>query len=435
MTKLSMIIGLFCLIGCLYQIYDITELYLQFKVRRDVAYEYATYIEMPAIDITVPLVMHMNLNKLLAVYPEEMNSICSRLNITDKRLHYTTDTFSVKFYETCFAHFKQAPIVFSHELAKFIKVKDVRDFSLLHLAYDLNVFITSVGHFTKRDCTSSFYYSGVAFFVRCSFLNGTKPFSVNTNFVSLNEGVLLVIDYEIGPYFGIRFSDHNDLPVYDMSKYFMITHKTGFSTISSISFVKTVMSSLEYPYETNCRHYNKAESISKCMTEYSLGQSTPYLIDTLVYKWSEHPDFLSFNPGKGHQRVDGKVIGRNDEHYTSINCAQHETATECEKTVYLVEGRSWSEALGKSGQIYVEHTWKANIYLSVHPVLPWSEYVIFIGSILGIWFGISIHDYIFKLLTYITTRIFKINEKQMKTKTKRITNQIEFKIGDNQRSI
>uniref|UniRef100_T1JUF6 Uncharacterized protein n=1 Tax=Tetranychus urticae TaxID=32264 RepID=T1JUF6_TETUR len=438
MAKLSSIIGLFCLIGCIYQIYDMTQFYLQFKVRRDVAYDYAPYIEMPAIDITVPMAIAMNLTKLFAVYPEEMNSLCAQLNASDAGLNYTTEDFQ----EKCEVSMQKAPIVFSFRLVSFIKVKDIKEFS-----GDLNEQVNQIsfakfGNYTDL-CNSTRYYNGVAIFIRLICLNGTKPLSVHTNHVTLNEGVVAQLTHTFGTHFGIRFSNQTDLPVFEQGKYHIITRESGSFPFSSISFVKTVMSSLEYPYETNCRYYNKAKSIAKCMTEYSLGQPTPYLFKTLTYEWDQHPDHLGFLR-KIDQPEDDEITDRDDsededgystdlemqEYYAIINCTEQAAATECEKTHYLVEGENSDQTKSELGLINIEFSRKANLYLSVHPVLPWSEYVIFIGSILGIWFGISIHDRTLSMLTYIVTRFCKI-----KTQTKRATKQRKTELNENQRPI
>uniref|UniRef100_T1K3Y3 Uncharacterized protein n=1 Tax=Tetranychus urticae TaxID=32264 RepID=T1K3Y3_TETUR len=403
-VKFSWIIGLICLIGCLYQIYGITKLYLQFKVRHDVAYDYSNYVELPAIDIMIPMAFAYNWTKLLIEDPHD-DLYCEQLKIKYGKLN------TIGYNKTCEQYFmlywlEQDPIALSHSLLATTRLINIR-----MDAFDLRkqVLVTSFGLLTNRHCKFTRYYNGLAIFMRILCLNETKPFSVNTDFVSLNDGVVASLTYSFGTYFGIRFSDGNDLPVYDPSKYFIITRKPNSFPHVTISFVKTVMSSLEYPYETNCRHYNKDKSISKCMDKYTLDQLTPYLYKTSVREWYELSDNLGFiGPTKENPRYDDNEFSQYTELAAYINCNQQAAATECEKKSYSVEGQILEETKGENGRIFIEPSSKVNIHLSVHPILPWSEYVIFIGSILGIWLGISIHYNIPKTLTYIITLVVRL---------------------------
>uniref|UniRef100_T1K3Y1 Uncharacterized protein n=1 Tax=Tetranychus urticae TaxID=32264 RepID=T1K3Y1_TETUR len=422
--QISTIIGLFCLIGCLYQIYDTTELYLQFKVRRDVAYDYSASIELPAIDIMIPMAMALNYS--IMFNPEDMKLMCARLKEKYKKLNYTIDDSRARCEDTISLNvLEQDPVALSLNLSANITVQDIHLASVDLEQQYLEIFVPFFGSLNHKHCTKTRYYNGLAIFMRISCLNETKPFSVNTNFIQMDLDYPYSLRYSFGMYFGIRFSDPADLPIFERNKYFMITRKPGSFPNVTLSFVKSVMSSLEYPYETNCRHYNKDKSISKCMSEYTLSQSTPYLYKTLVYEWNEHPSYLGFNgDNKSDQRNDGEKVSQGtDELNAFINCNQHAVTNECEKTNYLLEGKMSENGQEKEyGFIFIRHSWKANKYLSVRPVLPLDHWIIFIGSIVGLWFGVSILDYmhVCKIFTILKTRISSL--KHMRNETNEIGN-------------
>uniref|UniRef100_T1K3X1 Uncharacterized protein n=1 Tax=Tetranychus urticae TaxID=32264 RepID=T1K3X1_TETUR len=396
-VKVSSLNVLFCLIGCLYQIYGITKSYLQFKVRHDVAYDYSFYVELPAIDIMVPMPMAMDWTKVLANQPE-MQDYCEKLKVKYEGSNYTIDDRNRNCEEYIYLMFlEKVPFVTSDDLPYKMNVKKIRDDTVDLTKLVKPAFLSWSHPVTNRDCEFVRYHNGLAIFMRIFCHNGSRPFLINNNLVLINKGVVAGISYAFGLHFGIRFSDPADLPEYDQSKYLMITRKPGLFPIVKISFVKTVMSSLEYPYETNCRHYNKAKSLSKCMDKYTLSQYPPYLDKFSVRGWNEHRSYLGFSDS----RNEGEKVSH-DELDAFIRCNQQATATECKKTDYLVEGKFSDEAvLGRRGAILIVPSLNLNMYRSAHPVLPWDEYVIYIGSIVGFWFGISMYDPIFKICTVL----------------------------------
>uniref|UniRef100_T1K3W9 Uncharacterized protein n=1 Tax=Tetranychus urticae TaxID=32264 RepID=T1K3W9_TETUR len=397
-VRISSIIAFVCLIGCLHQIYAITKSYLQFKVRHDVAYDYPTFIELPAIDIMVPMFMAINWTKVLADQPE-MQDYCAKLKVKYEQSNYTIDNRNEKCEEYIYLMFlEKFPFVTFDDLPYKIDVKKIKE-DTFDLTKRVDKQFAASSEPLYLHCETTCYYNGLAIFMRIFFLNGTKPFSVSTNFVSLALGIVASFDCSFPIQFGIRFSDPADLPSYDSSKYFMITSVLGSFPVVTISSVKTVMNSLEYPYETNCRHYNKGKSISKCMDKYTLGQSTPYLDKYSVHEWDEHPSYLGFSDPRNESE---KVI--HDELDAFINCNQEAAATECEKTIYLVEGKILDETIDNRSTIVIVPSLNLNMNRSVHPVLPWDEYVIYIGRIVGFWFGISMYNLIFKIFTGIKTR-------------------------------
>uniref|UniRef100_T1L1K8 Uncharacterized protein n=1 Tax=Tetranychus urticae TaxID=32264 RepID=T1L1K8_TETUR len=404
-VKVSSIIGLFCIIGCVYQIYGITKSYLKFKVRHDVAYDYSTSIELPAIDIMVPMFVAINWTKVLAHHPE-MHDYCEKLKVKYEQSNFTIDNRNVKCKEYIYLMFlEKFPFVTFDDLPYRVDVKKIKEDTV-----DIRTCITKliVASYEYKDigCKVTRYYNGLAIFMRIFCLNGTKPSSVDTNTVSLNEGIVAYFYYCLPVQFGIRFSDSADFPSYDQSKYFMITSKPGSFPYSTINFAKTVMSSLEYPYETNCRHYNKDKSISQCMDKYTLSQSPPYLDKYSVHEWDEHINHLGFsNPHNEGEKV------CQDELDAFNKCNQQAAATECKKTIYLVEGKFSDEVVGSNSIIIIVPSLNLNTYHSVHPVLPWDEYVIYIGRIVGFWFGVSMYDLILKIFIGSRARLrLNVNE-------------------------
>uniref|UniRef100_T1KT37 Uncharacterized protein n=1 Tax=Tetranychus urticae TaxID=32264 RepID=T1KT37_TETUR len=415
-------VNLICTIGCFLQIYDITRRFLQFKVRSDVSYKYSNVIELPAIDLMIPLATAINFTKIFNLKTEMMISICKSMVKTN------SENFTLKqIIESCENDFKNGPIMSSFALCSFITIEDIeksaddpRD-NILAIIWG-----QSSQDILKESCQLSRYFSGYAIYVRISCLQNSKPFNMSMDTATMSMKIFGALHNTLRSYYGLRFADPSSLPEPDFTSYFIIDHKLGEFPVAAASYTKTITKSLRNPYETECQYYDKVKSMFECLLNSSLKQKNPFLVPTMVYEWGKYPSNLGFKPTTD---LDGNY---NDEIPDEIlkHCTQKFYANECEKVAYRVEGKIYpGKTKNVFGIILLEPPRTPTMYLKAYPKLQWSEYLIFVGSILGIWFGFSVSDQLIKSIQYIKSRSKKMKQEskfQNEIETVLLSNTIQY---------
>uniref|UniRef100_T1JUF7 Uncharacterized protein n=1 Tax=Tetranychus urticae TaxID=32264 RepID=T1JUF7_TETUR len=419
-VKLSSIIDLFCFIGCSIQIYHVTCIYLKFKVRHEVTYDYADQVELPTIDIIIPMAMTINLTELFIRYPQQMTRLCKRLFLDD--VSYTNENFSV-----CSIAAKKVAFLASVDLASFIKVKDIKELTIDPREQIVTIGSLNSGEITD-ECTMKRYYSGIAIFLRIVCTKQDSLITTNTNIISSYEGNIAAIYHSFGPYFGIRFTSQLDMPEYELSKYFMVTQKSPqHVAVAWVRYEKMVSHSLPYPYETNCRYYDRLKALSNCVLNYTLHSGG--LMRFIINEWHSQPQHLGFVSLFNHEyeyeyEEEGDEDNNDDEKVDDEklkigveNCVQQSIASDCEKTSYLIVGRISSEQVpDPRGLIVIEQPVTPIMYFNANPELQLSEYLIFVGSIIATWFGYSIFDRLMSPLTWIAGKFIANIRKNRESK-------------------
>uniref|UniRef100_T1K3Y7 Uncharacterized protein n=1 Tax=Tetranychus urticae TaxID=32264 RepID=T1K3Y7_TETUR len=393
--NLSWMVSFLCFIGCSIQIYDLTRLYLKYKVRHEMTYDYTDQVELPTIDIIIPMVMAINLTELFIRYPEKMINFCK---IYRKTANHTIDNFK----SICFHEIKKVATLSSINFAKFVKVKDINELTVdprQQIDYiqigDVNVPIDK--------CKLERYYSGIAIFLRISCTEQAALITDRINNVDSYEGNIATIGHSFGPYFGIRFTSLVDMPIFAHSAYFMIIQKADKLTTSWVRYEKIVSRSLPYPYETNCRNYNKLKALSDCVVKQTIRKG--FLWRGVVNEWGSQPEHFGFDVELTTYREARK------------SCAKL-PLLECERTTYIIGGGINSEKVNHtSGLIYIEKPVTPIMYFKAHPELLLSEYLIFLGGIIGTWFAFSILDNLISILIWMKNKVIAKIRKSRESKS------------------
>uniref|UniRef100_T1K3Y5 Uncharacterized protein n=1 Tax=Tetranychus urticae TaxID=32264 RepID=T1K3Y5_TETUR len=385
-VKLSSIVYFFCFIGCSIQIYQITCVYLEYKVRHEVTYDFADQVELPTVDIIIPMVMSINLTELFIRYPEQMKSLCKEVNLNN--VNYTIENFS-----QCSHGVKKVTVLASYILAGFINLKDVKELTI-DPREQIDYIQIGNSDFTTDKCKMTRYFSALAVFLRIHCTEKAALITENMNIIGSYEGNIATIGHSLGSYFGIRFTSQVDMPVYELSKYFMVTSRPNELTSTWVRYEKKVSHSLPNPYETNCRYYNKMKVLHNCVLNYALHKGI--LIRSVINEWDSLPDYMVFDK---HGLINADPL--------IYECAQRIPFPECDKTTYFINGEIRSELVDTnlSGLIFIPQPVTPIMYYNVHPDLLLSEYLIFVGSIVGTWFGYSIFDRLISMLTWIKSKV------------------------------
>uniref|UniRef100_T1K3Y2 Uncharacterized protein n=1 Tax=Tetranychus urticae TaxID=32264 RepID=T1K3Y2_TETUR len=382
--KLSWMFYLLCFTGFSIQIYHLTCNYLRFKVQHEVTYDYADQVELPTVDIIIPMVMTINLTELFTRYPEQMANLCKKVNLDN--VDYTIENFN----SGCAHEVKKVAFLASHDLALFIKVKDINELTI-DPREQIDFIQIANANFTTDQCKMTRYYNGWAIFLRISCAEKAVLITDSINIVSSYEGNIATIGHSFGSYFGIRFTSQFDIPVFTMSAYFMIIQKADKLATVWVRYEKIVSRSLPYPYETNCRFHQELRVLSDCKVKQSFHKE--YLLKSIVNEWGSQPDHLGFN------NEPPKVAEIKGYCFES-------RILDCEKTTYLIDGEVDLERVNHaSGLIFIEKPVTPTTYFNVHPELLLSQYLIFVGSIIGTWFAFSIFDNLNRILTWIESKI------------------------------
>uniref|UniRef100_T1K3X8 Uncharacterized protein n=1 Tax=Tetranychus urticae TaxID=32264 RepID=T1K3X8_TETUR len=377
------LVYLFCIIGLSIQIYHLTCNYLKFKVRHEVTYDYADQVELPTIDIIIPMVVTINLAELFIRYPEQMTELC-KMHMNE-RANVTIDNY----FSECANEVKKIASMASQNLASFIKVKDINELTVdprkqIDYIQIANAYVPAEQWKMKR------YFNGWAIFLRISCTKQATLIANNINIVRSYEEKIAILGHSFGPYFGIRFTSQFDMPVSATSAYFMIIQKADKKLSAWVRYEKMVSSSLPNPYETKCRHYNKLKTLSDCKVKKSFHER--FLMKDIVNEWGSQPEYFGFvgDPSKIEE--------------IKSHCA--ESSIECEKTTYTTDGEINSEKVKHtSGQIFIKKPVTPTMYLIVHPESLLSQYLIFVGIIIGTWFGFSVFDRLIITSTWIGSKI------------------------------
>uniref|UniRef100_T1K3X2 Uncharacterized protein n=1 Tax=Tetranychus urticae TaxID=32264 RepID=T1K3X2_TETUR len=404
--KLSWLVHFLCCIGCSIQIYYLTRLYLEYKVRHEVTYDYTDQVALPTIDIVIPMVMAINLTELFTRYPEQLNHFCK---VYTKKVNYTIDNFE----SVCFHEVKKIATLSSFDLYSFVKVKDINELTI-DPRKQIDYIQIGNENFTTDQCKLTRYYSGLAIFLRISCTEHAALITDRINNVlDYYEGKIATIGHSFGPYFGIRFTNQFDMPVFSLRAYFMIIQKADKLTTAWVRYKKMVSCSLPYPYETNCLNYNKFKAMSDCAVKHSFRKE--FLVDDFVNEWDSQPEHLGFEALKR-----GEIKEHCDE-----------MPIECEKTTYITDGDISLEKVNHtSGLIFIEKPVTPIMYFNVHPEMLLSEYLIFVGGIIGTWFAFSIFDSLISISIWMQNKVIakirKGGESESPTKLFTIRNSCNF---------
>lgn len=385
-----LIIQLICLIGCAFQTYTITIEYLQFKTRSDATFEHPTFIELPAIDIRVPIAPMINKTELCSRYSTQMSGWDIVLAKYDPSRN---ESGTVK--SECSSSDK-LPIFYGRFLHDFLTVRDIHELipdpeEIIHsiewrYIYEQGFEANKVRKNLKRSnyCRTSKYFNSRSIFIRVSCKNGTDLFRSKFNRL-IDDAIYFEMKLKIGHPFSVKFNDHNKLPEIADGSY-----HTPDSKMFYIKYSKIVTKSLPYPYETLCQNYDKMAELHECVSRNTTNSKFPYLQKDVLSEWNTRPENCHFK-------------------YESLSkiedsCNEKVDSPECDQISYSLITEK-ERSVGHATEVFpADHPYSLILIpptdpiLSIiaYPLFSFVEYLIFVGSISGLWFGFSIFHQLVK---------------------------------------
>uniref|UniRef100_T1KHV5 Uncharacterized protein n=1 Tax=Tetranychus urticae TaxID=32264 RepID=T1KHV5_TETUR len=360
----------FCSIGCSIHLFTVINEFLKFPVRTDIIYDYPEKMIVPEIDIILYNIDLLNLTELYLKHPEKMADIC--------RLKFSNLTIisNGEFNSDCTKFLKSY-----HEsgffIAKILTVGDLESVNIESLIFEYKI-----SGFIRNDlCSIKRYFNAINTFIRVSCREDSKPIErrLVQNIVADDRFCIM---HSIYHHFGVRLAHTNSSINPDEINYMAVDREAGENVFTRLRYRETVIENSEWPYQTNCRHYQKSKIFSQCLRE-KIFNSYPGMVQLEdVLHVGQFPadfkfeDFLSVN--ETLQKV------RNE-------CAEQVKQLQCIVETYQTQGRTYKEKGSDLGLICLENQIDFNVILKTYPKSTFTELLIYISSILGIWFGISIY--------------------------------------------
>uniref|UniRef100_T1K0E8 Uncharacterized protein n=1 Tax=Tetranychus urticae TaxID=32264 RepID=T1K0E8_TETUR len=371
----------FCVIGCAAQLLNATGNYLAFKVRNEVSFKYPDCIELPEIDISLPLASVLNISRLYERYPKQMAEVCSYLHEDDDQFDaskITADSYPI----LCSWVLKNARQS-SNRIAEFITVKDIEE-----LSFDARTQIHGLwiqhdndNNVLNKYCSLKRFFSSNSFHIRISCLNNSKPLQIEAQNLFASGTSFISVGNMINAKYGFKLSSFNSNiepnPIY----YTTIPYREDGLVFSIIQYRKIVTSLLEYPYETNCIDYDRDSALADCINNRLLAMKPPSLYHAAVFPFGKYSGALPFINDQS------KALPVYKACYETFRLPQ------CQKVEYETKQEILTDEVSQSYSVLVIQASKfpGTIYSSKsHQIF--SEYIIFVGSILSMWFGVSIID-------------------------------------------
>ncbi|XP_053210158.1 uncharacterized protein LOC128393950 [Panonychus citri] len=387
----SNLIWTFCSIGCLIQLYSVSHQFINFRVRNEVAFDYPPRVELPAIDIMIPMAIAINMTELFKRHPYQVISLCRFLQF-NQSIIITADNLN----EKC-PQLSEAPVIISNHLANILTVEDIEYLTKGMDKMINGLILTETGSelIVEKRCKVDQFFTSTAIYLRIACQNQSNPFTIDARKYLINGNHFAILVHSLGSYFGIRFTSPKSPCEISQNRYFMVIQETGTIVMTTVRYKKTVSDSLRWPYETSCQNYNKPSALWKCILTRSTKRKTdPYIPNNVLVEYQKYPGHLTFS-------------NKNEE---MTQCANVIDRPECETIVYETEGNVNQEKfVYDGGYIYLEAPLDPTVYYKTYPAFPVSDYIIFVGSILGIWFGVSISERLSKGIKLSTTKTTRIH--------------------------
>uniref|UniRef100_T1JW47 Uncharacterized protein n=1 Tax=Tetranychus urticae TaxID=32264 RepID=T1JW47_TETUR len=370
---------IFCFTGCTVHLGYVVHHYLEFPVRSQVTIEFPGTMEIPDIDIHLPLVNALDLNELFNRYPVELESLCKKLG-----RYSSKDDLDKDFRSRCLQLFET--VVMQVYLTDLLTVGDIEQLTMNSSSLISNVELhrefTDIPNGTVRpSCKIERHFSGMGLFLRVACRNGSQILSKTISTSSETNQCLLRIGYNMKYSFGYRFVSHDDVISTRLSKYKPIYERSDEIKFTFSRFQRTIANSLQWPYQTNCRNYHKSRVLQDCLQSKLSNSTEPVIYFDLVYPFGHYPShYKFFRPAK-----DTKVTQALEKCFQLIQTQQcYSVWYQTISTVYVARQKGQS-------LICLEPQIEYDVVFTSYPETTFSDLLIYISSILGIWFGISVY--------------------------------------------
>uniref|UniRef100_T1KHR0 Uncharacterized protein n=1 Tax=Tetranychus urticae TaxID=32264 RepID=T1KHR0_TETUR len=363
----------FCSIGCFFHLAHVVNEFLKFPVRTDIIYDYPKKLVVPEIDIIMYNTDLLNLTELYLKHPEKIAYLCrSRL-----RMSNLTIISNGKMNADCVKIFKSY-FETSLDLAMLLTVGDIEKLDVDSLIYKAKIDDT-----IQNDlCTFKKYFSAPFTYIRVSCREDSKP--IEKRLLPDTEAYdRFCILHNITHQFGVRLTHPNSKIDPTINNYVRIERKKDENVFTFLRQREIIIERSEWPYQTNCRHYQRTETYARCLRD-KISQAMPGTIGMLdVVKAGDFPANcrFNFNIYSNHSLLS----------QMRSECAKQIEQLQCIEKTYRTQGETFKEKGSGLGLICLANQIDFNIILKTYPQSTFTELLIYISSILGIWFGISIY--------------------------------------------
>uniref|UniRef100_T1KHR1 Uncharacterized protein n=1 Tax=Tetranychus urticae TaxID=32264 RepID=T1KHR1_TETUR len=362
---------IFCSIGCSIHLFTVVNEFLKFPVRTDIIYDYPEKMIVPEIDIILHNIDLLNMTALHLKYPNKMTQICEHfVKISNFEMNSIEDC--IKFLKSYYER--------SYHVGKMLTVDDVEKLDVDSLILN---FVAKEVDFVRNDlCSVERYFNAVNTFLRVSCREDSKQIERRlVRNIVIDDG--FCVKHNIYHSFGVRFAHPNSSIDAHVLNYLPLERGEGENLFTMLHYREITVESKEWPYQTNCRHYQKSQIFSKCLRE-KISHSYPGIVQLEdVIQVGQYPSDFKFD--------DLKYDVNETISQIKSGCAELVKQPQCIEKTYQTQGRSAREKGSGIGLICVGNLIDFNINLKTYPKSTFTELLIYISSILGIWFGISIY--------------------------------------------
>uniref|UniRef100_T1KHR5 Uncharacterized protein n=1 Tax=Tetranychus urticae TaxID=32264 RepID=T1KHR5_TETUR len=360
----------FCLIGCTIHLFHVVNEFLKFPVQTDIIYDYPEKMIVPEIDIILYNIDLLNMTALYLKYPEKMENACEFL-MKSANLENNSSVDCIKFLKSYYER--------SYHVGNMLTVGDVEQLNTESLIVNKS----NVADFIRNDlCTAKKYFSAMNTFIRVSCREDSKAIE-RTLVRNIMPGNRFCIQHNIYHLFGVRFAHQNSSIDSYVFNYLEVEREAGESLFTFLRYRETTIESSEWPYQTNCRHYKKEDIFSQCLRE-KISHAYPGVVEFEdVIQVGQFPSHFKFEDLKTRTNETLSLI--------QSECTELVKQPQCIEKTYQTRGRSLKEKGSGIGLICLDNLIDFNIILKTYPKSTFTELLIYISSILGIWFGISIY--------------------------------------------
>uniref|UniRef100_T1KHR3 Uncharacterized protein n=1 Tax=Tetranychus urticae TaxID=32264 RepID=T1KHR3_TETUR len=362
----------FCSFGCSIHLFTVVNEFLKFPVRTDIIYDYPEKMIVPEVDIILNNIDLLNLTELYLKQSEKMTHLCEYLMQKSNLTFNLDENFNSNCTKILKSYHENG-----HFVGNMLTVGDVENLKIDSLIFKYK-------STSNRDklCSIKRYFNAVKTFIRVSCREGSKPIerTLVRNIVADNR---FCIKHNIYHHFEVRFAHINSSINPEISDYIEVAREARENIFTFLRYREIAVENSEWPYQTNCRHYRKSQIFRQCLRE-KISHSYPGIIHfDDVLEVGQFPSDFKFDDLQSRENETLSQIRR--------ECTELVKQSQCIEKTYQTQGRTCKEGGTGKGLICLENQVEFNIILKTYPKSTFTELLIYISSILGIWFGISIY--------------------------------------------
>lgn len=367
----TLIYALLCCSGCSYQIYKLSVLYFEYQTITEVFIEMPITFEPPSLSLCIrytgiidyPRVQsdkpHLKYDSNLPIW-----ELQSRLTINDI-FNYTPSVDFLISYCNIRSPIDNRMSNYTSECNKIFKIE--KYYSQEYVCYRFN---------HKFSDGETYQYSDVGW----AITNSNDVYRIVLNSTTMPHIVALK------PYLHENYETVNEVHLFGQWDWATRGNDSGSLSFNSYTLTATRVTTtrLEYPFEANCFNYYDTVAMckQKCVINatltkynkipYSVLVKTPYSVKHISPVDIQNQTFYD----------DLRTI----EQFCNLKCSQ----PDCYESVYFTQivSNNWYVT-----EIYVDIPREPFVWITFRAALKIAEFVLYVLSCLGTWFGISVMSF------------------------------------------